>query len=377
MSLVQRVLGRLVCILAISLVASVSPAYAQTVERGIGAVQVQGRTPTPQERSAALSQAKFNAIERFIALNGGARATLFEQSRSQIVGAIDQYVLNAVVLSEEHDAGLRRLTLVARVEINEPRLNATLTPVSSVRAQAQSDVVLVYLSRAASSEQVFADRVLTRSDLRTEGQQSFSGSSQGRESERVRSGSVSTADEVQQNSQYSTSASVVSETGGSTTRRAAVYQYQVASASDVAQSMTGVFAAAGMNVVDSEFIEGIDLDAIRADFGEGDDLRPETLRGLVAAVRGAGVAYLSIGTLTNGLADRDPVSGNQRVGVTVSAKLYDLTRQFPRVISSVGPVQFAGLGANEMSARTTAMQAAAQRAATQLVEEMVARGEVQ
>jgi hypothetical protein len=354
-----------------------SDASAQVIAaRGVGTVAVSGRAPSPSQRAAAITAAQINAVERHIAETNPARSAMFQSARASLAANIDEYLLNTTTLSEEVNRSARTFTIVVRADINGARLDSLLL----AQAQPQqapgggSDIVIVYLSRAQTSVQTFADRTYSRTDTSSGGSNQSRYSRDASEGERVRQNSVSTSDRIEEAGSSSNTTSNTIESGGSVTRRADVAQYTVSPATDVNQTMTGIFAGAGLNVVEAEFVDGIDLPAVRSDFGEGDDLRPETLRGLVSAVRSAGVRYVSIGTLTTGMQDRDPVSGNVRVPVTVNARLYDLSRQFPRVVSSVGPIQFAGLGPDQSVAQTNAMQNAADAAARRLVDEMLTRG---
>jgi hypothetical protein len=131
---------------------------------------------------------------------------------------------------------------------------------------------------------------------------------------------------------------------------------------------------AGLNVVPAEFIEQLDLIAIRADFGKGDDLAPATLRGMVAAIKAGGLRYVTLGTMDVQLPDRDPVSGNVRVYVTATVRLLDLTGNFPRPVAAIGPIQYAGLGPTEAVARTEATKRAASEVAKTLVDQMAVKG---
>ncbi|MFZ4604378.1 MAG: hypothetical protein ACOYM8_18215, partial [Caulobacterales bacterium] len=194
------------------------------------------------------------------------------------------------------------------------------------------------------------------------------------EGEKIGASSISTTGS--RNVDASSSSASVNETttGGSTLRKADVVEWVVSSSEDVDQQMTGVFAAAGMEVVPSEFVTGLDLAAARKDFGAGDDLDPATLRAMVAAVRGSQVPYLILGTMDQGLRDTDPVSGSTRVYVKVKARVYDLTKAYPRVLSAIEPTEFAGLGPTTAVANTNALKLAASQVAKKLVDEITVKG---
>jgi hypothetical protein len=118
----------------------------------------------------------------------------------------------------------------------------------------------------------------------------------------------------------------------------------------------------------------LSVDAIRQDYSHGDDLAPLTQRNMVNGVKAAGIPFIAIGTLDVGMRDTDPATGNKRVFVTVSGKVLDLSQKFPRTVSSVGPVQFSGLGPDESVARVNALKKAAESAAQQLMNELNAKG---
>ena len=139
--------------------------------------------------------------------------------------------------------------------------------------------------------------------------------------------------------------------------------------------MSGIFSAAGYEVVEAEYVEGesrglLSLANIRQDFATGNDLSSQTLRNTADGIRTAGIPYLAYGTLDVGMRDRDPASGNVRVHVTVTGKVLDLTGRFPRTVTSVGPTQYAGLGSDESVARTNALREAAEKTAQLMTNEL-------
>jgi hypothetical protein len=58
----------------------------------------------------------------------------------------------------------------------------------------------------------------------------------------------------------------------------------------------------------------------------------------------------------------------------VSGQVLDLSGRFPRKVSSVGPVQFSGMGRDESIARVNALTKAAESAGQQLMNELNAKG---
>ena len=100
----------------------------------------------------------------------------------------------------------------------------------------------------------------------------------------------------------------------------------------------------GYNLVPSEYVQQIDLQAIRNDYARGNDLAPQTLRAMVQAVKAANLTYVVLGTMDVGMVDVDPVTGNKRVYVSINARLLDLSGAYPRPVAAIGPAQYSGPG---------------------------------
>jgi len=334
---------------------------AQTASaRGMGSASY-GFRLSADTRAEALHKAKVNALEAHVAESGAARVRLFEQHRSQLLAEVDRYVLSAVVLNEQEDRKAKTFTVFVRAEINTTLLQARLDANAAVVAGApgeQAMLTFVFMARSQDSVQSFDDRVYQRADASAAYRENT------REGESFRGNSIGTSGSIDQ------SVSVTTTTGGSTTRRSDAVTWKVANASDVNTVMTGAFSAAGYEVIEAEYVEGINIERVRSDFGTGNDLAPATLRDTASGANAAGIRYVAVGTLDVGMRDRDPVTGNTRIHVTVTGKLLDVSGRFPRTISSVGPMQYAGLGADESVARVNALREAASQAAQQMVNEM-------
>jgi hypothetical protein len=323
----------------------------------------------PLTRREALMKAKISALENYIAEGGAARQKLYEQQRQHFLDNLDRYVLSTTTLSEEEDKKAKTYSMVIRADINATLVQTTLDAGSATTATAsggRSLLTFVFVSRQQDTAQSFDDKVYKRAEAtRSYGEKTSEGES-------IRGNLVST------NGSREESVSASSTTGGSVTRRSDSITWKVANANEINTAMTGLFSAAGYEVVEAEYVESesnglLSVDRIRKDFGSGDDLSSATLRDTANGVRTAGIPYLAYGTLDVGMRDRDPVSGNVRVTVTVAGKLLDVSGRFPKTVSSVGPVQYAGLGADESIARTNALKDAAEKTAQQMVNELNVR----
>lgn len=354
-------------VLAVLLAASLlSPAVAQTVSsRGMGSANF-GMRLTPEVRTQALEQAQINALEAHIAQAGPARLRLFEERRAEFLADINRFILASVTLSEDEDRKAKRYTIVIRADINAALLQAKFdagSATANAHSSERSMLSFVFVARSQGSVQHFQDKQYDRVDTTHSVQEKTN------EGESFGRSSVSTSGGITQTA----SASVTS--GGSTTRRGDAITWKVANANEINTSMVGLFSAAGYEVVEAEYVEAesnglLNVENIRRDFSTGNDLQPATLRDTANGFRAAGIPYFAIGTLDIGIQDTDPVTGNVRVNVTVTGKVMDVTNRFPRTVSSVGPVQFAGLGPTESVARTNALQQAAEQAAQQIINEL-------
>lgn len=378
-------------ITAIVLIAMASTATAQTVSaKGIGNVTLNGGL-TPEVRTEAVRQASINALDRYFAEANQKKAKNYELIRASMVADIEQYVLSVAVLSEDIDGQpldkMRKATsglytVVVRADINANRVNNELISQSAIANTAVRDkslLTFVFVARQQTSIQSFDDKVYTRTDMQATTDGSASIENQITESESISENAITLKDSQSIKGNANLNSTVAVTSGGSTTTKADVVQWDVTRASEVNSVMSGIFTNAGYEVVEAEYLEEdssglINIANIQADYATGNDLSSETKRSLASGVRDLDIPYVALGTLDVGMKSTDPVTGLTRVHVTVTGKVLDVTGRFPKTASSVGPVQFAGLGNDETVARTNALKLAAEAAAKQLTDELNARG---
>ena len=358
-------------------------ADAQTASaRGMGAVAWDGWRLGPEERQEAVHRAKIAAVEAYLAETSPAQVRLFAARRDELAADIGRYVLSATMLDQNKDKKAKTYTVVVRVELNAALLQADLDSGSATAQTAAHDrslIAILFMSRMHATVQSFDDRVYTRADRTENSDRSTNHAETVSEGEQFSDGQVELSASLQTREQADSNHTVTTTTGGSTTRRAEAVTWQVASTGEVNARMSGVFGAAGYEVVEGEYVEAesggqLSVARIRADFSTGDDLSAEVLRATVNGVQHAGIPLLAFGTLDIGIRDTDPVSGNTRVFVNVTGRVMDVSGRFPKTVSSVGPVQFAGLGPTETVARNNALALAAESAAQVMVDEMNIRG---
>jgi hypothetical protein len=348
-----------------------SPLLAQTVsEKGMGSTSYNWHL-SAKDRQAAIQAAQINAIERYVANTDAAQSRLFDQKRTEISGHINDYILGTTVLNEQNDKSAKTFNVVIRADINGTRLLNDLGGGSAsktdIARQEHSMLTFLFVARSQSSVQSFDAKVYKRADIDN------SSARKTREGESIHANQVGTSDGINEHS------SVAVTTGGSATRKADKVEWSVSQTGEIDTAMTGKFADAGYDVIEADQVEGasnglLSIQAIRDAYSHGDDLPSKMTRDATQGVRAAGIGLFALGTLDVGMQDIDPVSGNTRVYVTVTGKVYDVSGRFARTLSSVGPVQYAGLGPDASVARTNALKIAAQMAAQQMVDELNNKG---
>jgi len=338
-----------------------------TSSKGVGTAEFSGwRGPSEKVRRQALVSAKFNAIERYISQGNQSQLKGFEKIRDQVRQQIDDFVLSASIISEDVDKKAKRYTIVVRADLNVNRLRYALQANSAVTNTASNErptIAMVFVAREVRSVKSFKDKEYSRQDVE-----------KSKEGSAAHAGSPATLDYAATSSQ-----SVRTTRGGSITRKAEKIEYDVSDAGDVNSAMLKVFSTAGYEVVEGKYAEDysnglLSVEAFREDYRHGDDLSGKTLRNAVLGVKSIGIPMLAIGKLDVGMKDEDPISGLTRVYVRVNGKVLDVSGRFPKTIASVGPVQYAGIGPNQIVARENALKLAAESAANELTDQLNAKG---
>ncbi|RDS86897.1 hypothetical protein DWU99_03285 [Dyella psychrodurans] len=348
------------------------PVNAQTVsEKGMATVPYTGWSLSAPQRQDALKKAEVNALERYIADTNAARSRIFESKQDQFTAHIDDYILGSTVLSENQDKQAKTYSVVIRADINSTRLMNDLgtgaSSATDVASAGHNTMTFLFVARSQSSVQSFDDKVYKRTDADS------SMTSSTNEGESVQAHNIGTSDSTQQHSSQATTS------GGSVTRKADKVDWSVTNASEVDTAMTGIFSDAGYDVVEADQVEGasggmVNIANIRDAYSHGNDLPSNIMYSTTQGVQRAGIGYFAFGTLDVGMADKDPVSGNVRVFVTVTGKVLNVQGRFARTLVSIGPVQYAGLGPDATVARTNALKEAASQAAHQMVDELSNKG---
>ena len=129
-----------------------------------------------------------------------------------------------------------------------------------------------------------------------------------------------------------------------------------------------------MHTVDPEGQRTVQCVAGVLFIGVNDDMSRRSRGSAIGASRDCEIRLFATGTIDIGVQDIDPVSGNRRVYVSVRGQVWNIDKRLPKKVTSVGPVQYAGLGPNDKVAMRNALTLAAEKAGREIVDQLNAKG---
>lgn len=361
--------------------AIVSMAQVQQA-KGKSTVSYRGTAASPDDKAKANLAAQLKAVEFYYAEAGESEAANFDAVRDKIMADPDRYILESTVLAEVDSADKKQYTVAVRVSLNVANLRNAVKSNSAVSKAGRADkspLVFLFVSRQVDSVKSFDDRVYKRVDESAKGGASGSTSQDGAEGESISKGQIKTNSSTATKATASVNTSRSIETGGSTVKRSSESTWRLIPSANVNQVFTKAFSQAGYAVKEAAVVEPyaggqFKVSKVEDDYKSGADLKAATQQAVVKGMRTAQMSYVAMGTLDVGTTGQDPSTGLVRVGVTVNAKILDITQTIPDTIASVGPVQYAGVGPTEDEARTNALKLAASSAARELTSQVTNLG---
>jgi hypothetical protein len=353
-------------LLASAVICAATPAtsWAARVEsKGVGTYQYEGgmfssSKPTDQEKAKALAAAKASAWKNFVAGLDSSQQRVIAAHETDVFANPDKFIIDLVTLDTYKDKENKRLEVVVRVAYNDEAVNQAVQSASAAGAgqpTANKDSVFTFLfmARKATSLRQFDAR---RTDV------------------------TKTESVVAVSADGGTSTTQASERGGSNLSKEDAVTFAVTSSRDLDSAMGDVLSSSGVDYVSYDDVvatcNGLPKSAFENEYVNSDELSPQTRMSIIKASQACDVRYLATGTVDTGLPAVDPVTGNQRIYVSVRAELWDINKdqKLPRKVGSVGPKQYAGLGPNAAVAARNALNSAAQETAKQLRDQLVAKG---
>lgn len=364
----------------VALVASLNVNAQVHQAQGKGVITYQGPTASVLDKDKALEKARLKAIETYYAEAGESESENFDNVRAKILEDTDRYVLETTVLGEEDRADKKQYTVAVRVSLNVANLR-NLRRSNSAAGQAvrgeKSPLAFVFVSREVASLKTFDDRVYKRVDEKLKAQGNDTSRRSGSEGESIRGNAISTTESVTERRNVNMERSQSIESGGSTTKRAEEATYRLFPSANLNTVFSGIFARAGYQVVEAAMVEPqtkgrFSVSKVEQDYKSGTDLKSATVQSIASGMRIAGIPYVALGTLDLSPAYRDEATGLPRVSVTINAKLYNLTSNFPSTDAAVGPESVSATGPDEGTARGNALKLAAEKVARELASQATA-----
>lgn len=388
MQVVKYLIAVVIAAFALQVSAQVHQARGQYSLSYKESVGVFGRKEAPDTiKQKAQQEAALKAVEAYYAEAGQSESANFDAIRAKILENQGRYILETAVISENDNTKDSQYSVVVRVSLNVANLRNAVQASSAVAKAADSEksaLSFVFVSRQVDSTKSFDDRVYKRQDNSA----AYSATRQDRnavsekssEGESIKRSQISThgsaSSEVDRGVNLSAKSTITSETGGSTVSRASESTWRVMPSANLNQVFVAQFSQAGYDVIEAAMVESdkFKVSEIEGDYKSGNDLQPKTLRSIAAGMKDAQIPYIALGTLDVGLPTKDAQTGLMRVAVTVTAKVWDVTRPIPRTRVAVGPVNYSGVGPTEAEARGNALKSAANSAAQELSSRMTTMG---
>jgi len=316
-------------------------------------------------RQQAVQAAKLNAWKHYTETFNASRMQNYQRLERDFLSHLDDYVTDAVIVDETLNKDAKIYTVVVRTNINEAavdsRFNASMAA-GAKSGEQSSPFTFVFVARETASVKSFDTRRTTINDTQSEKTASRQTS--------LRGDGASLEETGGQTSKVTT--------GGSGLVQANETKYRVRSVGDIDAATSDLLGSSGFEPTSYPDVYGNcggpKPEAINADFTDKDEMSADMRKQVIDTARTCGIVYLAVGTLDIGLSDVDPVSGNQRVYVSVRGQVWDISPCLPRKLASVGPVQYGGLGPTTDVAMRNALIMAAQRGTRALIDQLGAKG---
>lgn len=322
-----------------------------------------------EEERAAITEAKKNALTRYAAGFDSARFELYKKIEADVLANIDQYVTDYTQLDAQVDKSAKRYTVIIEASINSTLIENAINkssganaPVAAGAAPAKtggSYMTFVFVARELASRKDF-DAKRTTVDINES-------SEAGAQKNKV-------ADDGQSAETGLDKSSVVKHTtGGNTETKAEDLAYRVNTVTEVDNAVNSVLTKASYEVVDP-VDAGLNVESFKSDFSSGSDVSPATRSAAIKNCKEKEIGYIAIANMDVGLAEKDEATGLIRVYVSVTAKVSDLAPKFPKTVASIAGKPYAGLGSNPQVAKQNALNEAATRSASELVDQLRMKG---
>ncbi len=335
--------------------------------KGTATVPLKGkcRKDVPRDNKifqAAFTQAKVEALRAYTSRFSRAKQNTYKIVADEVEMNIDKYLANPSVVGQRCDSQTKTFTIVLRGQLNTSELNYKISQ-NVVSSGPKGQIVALFLARETESVKQLKvrDNVVSKTTSTSSDDKMADVTENSVSSERVSSSMQATSTGGSRIIGSDKINWVVSRPSYIETAFNAVMtssKFQPIKAGDVAYRSNGKFR----------------LDDFEEEFGTENSVGVETMGDATSFLNDAKIKYFVVGTMDVGAKNVDPVSGQVKVVVSVSATVSDVSGFFPTTIASVGPVTLSALGIDQDTAKKNALLVAAERAGEEIVASLQMQG---
>lgn len=360
MSTIRNILAAILLILPVF-------AHAETMVIGKGDYQYSDgifkSSPDEDERVHALNKAKSNAVLAYAGTLPDATRKLFEQKRAQFLSNPDRYIIRYNVAKDKMDKKSRMYSVIIEAIVDDAKIKNDIGDSfgSKDATLAKNNIVVFFIAREVAATTSF-DAKVTKVEK-----------SQGEKSGAISAENSDGSNAVRESAE---SMSVVT-TGGSTINKSDVQEYRIdeVSRGEFGGFLTDVFSSKGMeNISDGSFFDSIGL--MQEDYGKGASIKPATWRKIMRELKDPenDIKYIVVGTVDLSAKQIHAATGKPLVSATVSAKIYNISGKFPKILASLRPITVRGIGSDQSLAKKNALDNCAKSAAEEIIDKLRGKG---
>lgn len=307
-------------------------------------------SPSDDDKVEAIKAAKLAALKQYISTFNVSKQQQYSKIEDTVVKNIDDYISSYTIVAEDVNENLKLLNLIIRADINENKINAQLKKTTTAGTMDSGDgsaFSFMFVAREITESKIFKTRDTSIAQVdatRTAGKN-------------VNEGGI--------NESVSEQAKVT--TGGNVVRKTSQEKYRTLATTDFDSAFNEVLTGMGYETVDySDVLSncgGASVDSIKNAFSASDELPQDLRNKAIKGAKSCDVKYFAVGYMNVSVPELDPVSGEQKVIVSINGMVWNIDKKLPRKVASVGPVQYFGLGPDKDTARRNALRLAAKSAA--------------
>ena len=307
-------------------------------------------SPTDEEKAEAIRAAKLSALRQYVSNFGVSKQQQYNKVEEKIEKNLDKYISSFTVVAEEVNKDMKLLNLVIRANINESQLNAELkgTTIAGTMDSGDGSIFsFMFVGREVTESQIFKTRDTTIAQVDAS----------------YEAGRHASGNGVHEN----LSGMGKTTTGGNIVRKTSREKYEIIATTDFDAALNEFLTDMGYETVDYADVVsncgGASISAIKKAFSDKDELPQNLRKEAIKGAKSCDVKYFAVGYMNVSVPELDPVSGEQKVIVSINGMVWNIDKKLPRKVASVGPVQFFGLGPDKDTARRNALHLAAKSAA--------------